>query len=1270
MLSHLRFHRRNGVPSTPTSPSHDQQPAAAAAWEPGQDGSPLSEMRPRSSNSAHAPPLTLPPTLPPIARVTSADPHLSPEPRDDIRPVSQDSRTAPGRSTHGFMGGLGLQGRRWTAQGTQRTEPTEEIPHQRPDSHLSRTKPAPPPITTVFTSRPAQKAPPSFVTPTDLQQSAGGVAGKRPAGTRLTSEPAPSTTPISAPEAHKGKRSLPFLKNPMSSLLMRRKTSQPAPDIQPPPFQGEPSYDPRIRGTKVHDFSAPRPKRGLSSTEAAASSAVNPDPTRQAEQSISAGGPGSESIASSRRLSGFDPNQQRDPVSYEPLHSTPSGHSKTNSTDNRPFSVSKPLPEPPVPSVPEEASATSVRTSSSSTTRAPSRKSSILPSSSSSVKTARSFHRSLSGISARESVRSGIPRHMKSTSSRFSFDMVGAANQEKVLEERHRQREQEKKTTDVTSGSRDSRFDDFDDDSFDYDAMMDDDGLEERIPGVNTDLEEDYGLEERISGINEELEDEVGLEESIPGINEDLVEDDYSGGAPDPDDDQENFAGFVFQRSQPATALPSPLIPGALETPRDADGTVIGFAMTIGTTPDQLPSPLPVFPTDTTAPPKMDDAEPGLGIHVIDAKNEVAQGGSGFVQDIQDGPVGLPRPRATPADDIYFDDGLADELDFEHDGTVFDESIFDMIDTDKYGRPIPGAFARAKEAMQTTQTQNPKIDSEMTSRLSAQSGLSQSTAHTSLSTGLPGLQHPPIEALVGEDGALSAEEAPNETQEESGIPGQDLVYQAALAEAAQKAAASGKFRRSSTPPLPAELTITSPTDSSESLKYSGHDASLDDYENDYDDGLYGANLDDSDFDDEAIIAEANASALANDSDGFYGQEFGFYSQISPMNGASNALNAENLFHYANGGYFGPAGQGISRTASGRVVSREPNLTPITERSEYSNRNSIMSLGLPANHGSEGRSVQSPGLAQLALLADDDSMNLAALRKLRSKAWGGSQTSLVSSREGSPRSERATPAPDGSNSPWNVPGSSLYGIVGPQQQHTHKNSAYSVWSNSDAGASGSGSPTYTVPMTLPPMSGSQSGVKPLVFPTGNSAGNPSLQQSYSPSALAPPPTIIPSARPANIGMACPPLLEEVIPAAEPSPAAPASQPPSVLGEPPIWNKSPTQIFESYDERQEQSSSNTTHTVSSPASPMTGTTTTTTTSASSPLQTRASAPVSRPGVGHRHKGSADSISYSKEEEESGGTRWVMERRRTAESGEVEILEREVVEGGGYDMDGAWW
>jgi len=54
--------------------------------------------------------------------------------------------------------------------------------------------------------------------------------------------------------------------------------------------------------------------------------------------------------------------------------------------------------------------------------------------------------------------------------------------------------------------------------------------------------------------------------------------------------------------------------------------------------------------------------------------------------------------------------------------------------------------------------------------------------------------------------------------------------------------------------------------------------------------------------------------------------------------------------------------------------------------------------------------------------------------------------------------------------------------------------------------------------------------------------------------------------------------------------------------------------------------------------------------------------RPGLGHRHKGSADSISYTQEKgEDPGQTRWVMERRRTAETGEVEFVGREVIEGG---------
>ena len=50
-------------------------------------------------------------------------------------------------------------------------------------------------------------------------------------------------------------------------------------------------------------------------------------------------------------------------------------------------------------------------------------------------------------------------------------------------------------------------------------------------------------------------------------------------------------------------------------------------------------------------------------------------------------------------------------------------------------------------------------------------------------------------------------------------------------------------------------------------------------------------------------------------------------------------------------------------------------------------------------------------------------------------------------------------------------------------------------------------------------------------------------------------------------------------------------------------------------------------------------------------------------HRYTGSAESISYLKEDDPLSptGERWVLERRRTAESGEVEFLAREVVSGG---------
>jgi hypothetical protein len=398
--------------------------------------------------------------------------------------------------------------------------------------------------------------------------------------------------------------------------------------------------------------------------------------------------------------------------------------------------------------------------------------------------------------------------------------------------------------------------------------------------------------------------------------------------------------------------------------------------------------------------------------------------------------------------------------------------------------------------------------------------------------------------------------------------------------------------------------------------------------------------DDDDFDDDAIIAEANADALANDSDGFYGQEFGFYSApvTLPQHGhghhvastSPKPLTDENLFQYANGGFFGPAG-GVNRSASGRMVSREPNLTPITERSEYSNRNSIMSLAVLPGVGSAGGApssagqMQSPGLAELAMMSDDDpNMSMSALLRLRSKTFGGSKASLHSSPEGSPRSELGQAAAagpgDGASSPWGS-GSNLGGHSGP---HMRKNSMFSAWSNSDAG-SGAGSPTLT--MSVPavqqqqPPSNSYQTLSPVNMlgpsPIFSGPGSQAQQSGY------------PSASPVLPGLTCPPVLEEDFtdtPQQEPVRANHNEITDTTFAGPSTLHASPTSLSESQ----------------APVSP------------SSPQYPK------RPAMGHRHKGSADSISYIKEED-SGETRWVMERRRVGDTGEVEFLEREVVEGG---------
>ncbi|KXX78301.1 hypothetical protein MMYC01_206222 [Madurella mycetomatis] len=1249
MLSHLRFHRR--APSNPPSPLPDQGPAddATSQHERPQSARETShrpDARPRSPTSSQ-----MPPTLPPIARVASTGSDRSFALRDDPPPAAQDSRIPPARPAYGddsnvgFIGGLALQNlqqHRQAAQGPQ-IDSAAATAGYLPESQLSRAKPPPPPINTGLAARPAITATKpakstSFITPTDLQLGSGGSTGKRPTGTRFTSESVPSGP---GPESQRGRKGLPFLKNPMSSLLMRRKTGHSAPGPQPFPFS-TPTYDPRIRGTRVHDFSAPRPKKPISNADSVLT--TKSDAGVNGSVHTGRGDPASAPLPTDvNRVDSAEPSRH---PSQGTTHSDRGSGPVQGMQNVGEAPLAEAPPEHPVLQVPPKGeSVTSLRTLSSATSTAVSTTPS-LPAASSSVRTTASRKVSISAASRRGSVASAIPKHMKSTSSRFSFDMIGAAKQEKLLEERHRQREQEKKTSDDSAGY----HDDFDEDSFDYDAMMDDDGLEERIPGVNADYEDEEDFE----------------------------------AAMDPDNDQENFAGFVFQRSNPGSSLASPNTPGMLATPRDTNGKVIGFALTKDTTPEIPTAASPIFP-DAVALPKLDENTPCLGIQGFDANTAPTHTEPALQPGHLPEPGSSGLPPRTNNDDLYFDDGLADELDFENDGVFFDESIFDNNDTDQYGRPIPGAFAQAQEAMraaqqpqqlqqlqqpqQEQQLQQPqqeqpcKRDSDMASSLSAQSAVTLSTGDTSLSAGL---QQAATERKTEPECSSPKPTAP-EAVPIMDIPGQDLAYQAALAEAAQIAAASGKFRRSSSPPPPDDEL---PMDSAELSPPDAYLEDLNDYEaDDFSPDNFG---DDFDFDDEAIIAEANASALANDADGFYGQEFGFYSAPLPIpqsshhqsqnqlyhtpssssagstSSGNNVLSAENLYQYANGGYFGPAGAGVGRSASGRVVCREPNLTPITERSEYSNRNSVMSFTMPpAPVGGEGgarnsvsASLTSPGLAQLASLlseegdgVEDRNMSLEALMRLRSRAWGGGGGggSQSSSRDASPRSERAD---GGATSPYGHLGAA--GGVG--HGHVRATSALAaLWSGGE-GESGAASPTLAglgmgMPLSAGPGSGSA--------PGGGNAGN--ANGVISPLPLRPPlslfsPVHAPVPSPAQgqghlAGSACSPVLEgeEEPPSAGGAGAATAlvrGLAPAL----PLRTKSPEQMQDSdRGQNREEGPSSQQQSIQR-----------------------------KPGMGHRHKGSADSISYIKDDE-SGASRWVVERRRTAESGEVEILGREVVEGG---------
>ena len=328
------------------------------------------------------------------------------------------------------------------------------------------------------------------------------------------------------------------------------------------------------------------------------------------------------------------------------------------------------------------------------------------------------------------------------------------------------------------------------------------------------------------------------------------------------------------------------------------------------------------------------------------------------------------------------------------------------------------------------------------------------------------------------------------------------------------------------------------------------------------DDAYADDLDDL-IDDDDIVAAANAEALASDDEGFYGQEFGFYARARPNSGEVQALI---------GGYFGEDGDdGLTRNKS----LKEPNLTPITERSEFSTRNSFIGMGSfgPPSAGpmsAVSLNSLSPALARMPFnpLTDGEVTSFDQLRKLRAHAFGGSNASLHS---------------DGRNST-----SSLNNIV----------SDSPTWSTrSSAAAQG-----YFGPL----------GGAPLSFGYSTDSSASSNQNSAHP------------------------------------------QQQQQLGVNPVFDSPHSAASSAHLPFSMASASEHDMTPKRPARD----------SAEAPLTARK---VPAPGMGkpntHSRKSSKDSVTYVQEHDPtgSGQPRWVLERRRTLEHGESELVGREIVQGG---------
>jgi hypothetical protein len=1004
---------------------------------------------------------------------------------------------------------------------------------------------------------------------------------------------------IPTPVPAKGKSRL-NLRNPMS-LLMRRRSGQTLDPLSDEalvshraPANGPSmpdNYDPRIRGNIVHDFNAPRLTRNFSY-----GNAYGEDQTQQQVGRASPPKIDREHTPVFREHFDDDTSYEQSRAAIRAEQLVNKDFLARNSVQLLPPPDRSPPPPPPVaqelpPAPPPPTSSPPPRPSFNATDSllSPVQESED-PMDTSAGATPRKMKSTKTPPPARSRATSvtdpsfqpaGLPSHFTSRASRFSFQISGGADsaQEAILEERHKRKAAEKASKQVrmSTNTLDDEYDEYGMDDFDMDG-----GFEEDIPMI--------GEEDEFEGLGDQSID--------AGIN------------------TFDFSTLSLQHNM--GGLASPIDPlGQLQTPIDANGNRIGFAMSEEmlqhfrgeAVADEAQG------LDLTGPqPELDELQWDPPAHTRHSIND----------DQGHKDMGL--------DDMYFDDGLIGEQD-EHDAADFDESVFDDPEGPLYDRKM-----KPPPAEEVTNS----LPSNQAGFLSSETGYEADddtmTRHLDMSE--PTLAHK------------------NSVAQPRVLPDFNSInaYHSALADAASRAEVAGRFTRKASVDVGRSSSdvedLSSMSNSRPSLVPDDGRLSLETEGLPHDDDVFGMDtsfVDDYDYsdfesgmDDDPMIAAANAEALAFDDEGFYGQEFGFYA--SAVGDSANAW----------GGFFGPSGLG--RTVSGRNAVREPNLTPITERSEYSARNSLISLN---NFRDSQQPVASPGLAQLARMSPygwpaEEDMSLDTLMKLRKGAFGGSSASLPVSTSNSPRNSSpmgmqfvprmASPA---GNRMKEHSGSELEsdesaniddGFDGDEEEDEDPTDAVNgvygeIDSDASAGDEQAASPTLTASdynSLSSPLGHTTNKIPPLPLPAQLQAlhsmqSPPQMSLLMSPDGQA-------LKSPSNLPL---PMSPYGIPLASPYASQRPTGPPSI----------------------DTSLSSPSATVSTSTGPRRQ-------SMVSPISN--SSPITPGGSnwrgGHSRKTSAaDSVTYVRDHDEAGEGRWILERRRTAESGELELVGREIVEGG---------